>query len=50
MSEPNNNPVEVTPEWAKELQESLSRLPQQIAEALTPEPQQDPSPERRKAC
>lgn len=43
-NEPNNENVEVTPEWARELQESLSRLPQQIAEALNPAPQQDPEP------
>lgn len=43
--EPENN-VEVTPEWAKQLQESLSQLPQQIKEALAPkEPDPVPDPE-----
>ena len=33
---------EVVPEWAKNLQESLSQLPQQIKEALTPEAPEEP--------
>lgn len=44
-TEPKNEGLEDVPAWAKQLQESLSSLPDRIKEALTPDPEPEPDPQ-----